>query len=92
MKYRKKPVIAKDDGSIGVVQYVGGADNIIHIIKNLNLPKTKYDVIHGKLRIHTTEQEYTVNTGDWIVKGIGGEICIIKPGTFEKNYEVMVES
>jgi len=88
MKYIKK----SDAVPIDAVQYIGGADNIIHIIKNLNLPKTKYDVIHGKLRINTTEQEHTVNTGDWIVKGIGGEICIIKPGTFEKNYEKVEES
>jgi len=88
MKYRKKI----DDVQIDATQYVGGASNIIRIMRTLQMPKTRLEVVNGKLIIHTTEQEHTVNTGDWIVKGIGGEICIIKPGTFEKNYEVVVES
>jgi len=86
MKYRKKPVV------VDAVQYIGGADNIIHIIKTLNIPDTRFDVVQDKLRIHTLEGQHIANIGDWIIKGVKGEFYPIKPDIFEMTYEVMVES
>ena len=92
MKYRKKPVIAKDDGSIEAVQYVGGTDNIIHIIKTLYIPESRFDILQDKLRIHTPEGQKIVNIGDWIIKRADGEVCSIKADIFEMTYEEVDES
>ena len=92
MKYRKKPVIAKDDGSIEAVQYVGGADNIIHIIKTLYIPESRFDILQDKLRIHNLEGHLVASFGDWIIKGVKGEVYLIKPDIFEMTYEKVDES
>lgn len=41
--------------------------------------------------IKTSEETMTANTGDYIIKGINGEIYPCKPDIFEKTYE-LVES
>jgi len=85
MKYRKKPVI------VDAVQYIGGADNIIHIIKTLNMSLTKFDILQDKLRIHTLEGQHMANIGDWIIKGVKGEFYPIKADIFEMTYEEVGE-
>ena len=43
---------------------------------------------HGvKLIIRTLEGEMTADRGDYIIKGVEGEIYPCKPGIFEKTYE-----
>ena len=40
--------------------------------------------------IKTLEGTMTVNPGDWIVRGIQGEIYACKPDIFEATYEEVV--
>jgi hypothetical protein len=53
------------------------------------------------MEISETDTGFTVNTleglmrgspGDWIIKGVNGEIYPIKPDIFEKTYELVKES
>lgn len=37
--------------------------------------------------IHTLEGDMKANIGDWIIKGINGELYPCKPDVFEKTYE-----
>lgn len=37
--------------------------------------------------IHTLEGDMRANFGDWIIKGVEGEIYPCKPDIFEKTYE-----
>jgi len=78
MKYRKKPVV------IEAVRFNGTNHDAIadfcspHSIK-----------VGGgfTLLIPTLEGEYTANTGDWIIKGIKGEVYPCKPDIFAATYE-----
>lgn len=40
-----------------------------------------------KVLIHTLEGQMTASKGDWIIKGIAGEIYPCKPDIFAKTYE-----
>ncbi|KEH89135.1 sugar ABC transporter substrate-binding protein [Clostridium novyi A str. BKT29909] len=44
--------------------------------------KTDKEVI-----IHTLEGDMKANVGDWIIKGVKGELYPCKPDIFEKTYE-----
>lgn len=80
MKFRKKPVI------IEAVRWKG---NNIGDIKELS------DNRHVTLSAHTTsiieietlEGNMKASIGDWIIKGVKGEIYPCKPDIFEKTYE-----
>ncbi len=39
--------------------------------------------------IKTLEGEMRANVGDWIIKGVNGELYPCKPDIFEKTYEAM---
>lgn len=38
-------------------------------------------------KIYTLEGTMTASPGDWIVKGVNGEVYPVKPDIFEKTYE-----
>lgn len=84
-KYRKKPVEVevfhwKRDPSQVYPQWVLEAHekgNLISYIKNGELA----------LSIKTLEGTMTANEGDYIIKGVQGEIYPCKPDIFEATYE-----
>jgi len=41
--------------------------------------------------IHTLEGTMTANIGDYIIKGVNGELYPCKPDIFEKTYEKVQE-
>jgi len=41
----------------------------------------------GPLRIRTLEGTMVCNLGDWIIRGVNGELYPCKPDIFEKTYE-----
>ena len=42
-----------------------------------------------ELKIHTLEGEHRVSFGDWIIKGVAGELYPCKPEIFEQTYEAV---
>ncbi|HWQ95907.1 MAG TPA: hypothetical protein VN368_00905 [Candidatus Methylomirabilis sp.] len=44
-----------------------------------------------ELTIRTLEGEMTAHPGDWIIKGVNGELYPCKPDIFEKTYEPVEE-
>ena len=77
MKFRKKPVVIeaiqwKGDNRQELEDF-GGRD----IISNPD----------GTLTIATPEGNHTANKGDWIIRGIIGEVYPCKPDIFEATYE-----
>lgn len=42
--------------------------------------------VYTEMKIETLEGTMTASPGDWIVKGIKGEIYPVKPDIFEKLY------
>ena len=79
MKFRKKPVV------IDAIQWTG---------KNYDEVSTfAYDsertvfISENNLIITTLEGDMIANVGDWIIKGVKGELYPCKPDIFEETYE-----
>lgn len=91
MKYRKKPI------EIEVFQYTGN----LEVYCESEIPKWIYDALVlgilslvpsyslGKtdLVIQTLDGSVCVNEGDYIIKGIQGELYPCRKDIFEMNYE-----
>jgi hypothetical protein len=80
-KFRKKPVV------IEAVLFDGSENSIIEIM-NLKDGDTKsLRVDAGDLLIHTLEGLMRASKGDWVIKGVKGELYPCKPDIFEATYE-----
>lgn len=78
MKYRKKPVV------IEAVQWNGSGslNNIPQWYKDAGIK-----IIGVHLYIETLKGTMTANIGDWIIRGVKGEIYPCKPDIFAATYE-----
>lgn len=82
-QYRKKPVV------IEAVRFRTGEQP----------SELAADVVNGKVRypedgtilIDTMEGVMTGNSGDWIIRGIKGELYPCKPDIFAATYELVAE-
>jgi len=83
MKYRKKPVI------IEAIKWDGNETTYDQIVKELDPEKIYLDVLYrdGKIHINTLEGEVVGDMGDFIIKGVKGELYPCKPDIFEMTYE-----
>lgn len=89
MKYRKKPVVIEafqydgdlmtSNGKYYVPDWAATADkNGIFKIKG-----------QGDLYITTLEGDMLVNVGDYVIRGVNGELYPCKPDIFRKTYELI---
>jgi hypothetical protein len=83
MKFRKKSII------------IEAFCNGLHIVPEWftsrdDWTETKLEH-HTVYRIRTLEGEMKADWGDWIIKGVNGEIYPCKPDIFEKTYEDVIE-
>jgi hypothetical protein len=82
--FRKKPVV------IEAVQFTGdvGAPEIVALDVGCS-----HDAVLGVdvLLIHTLEGVHQANPGDWIIRGVKGELYPCKPDIFEMTYETVEE-
>jgi len=88
MKYRKKPVV------IEAIQWTG--NNLREVINFAGLhPSAKkwtwdeYEQVVAEkgLKIFTMEGPLMASVGDFIIRGVHGEVYPCKPDIFEKTYE-----
>ena len=88
MKFRKKPVVVE------AVQFLPNKEAADEVL-SLALKGTRcFDLLvdaEGKysLFIYTLEGKMEANIGDWIIKGVSGEVYPCKPDIFWKTYEVV---
>jgi hypothetical protein len=81
-KYRKKPVV------IEAVEFTGG--NINEVWDTFGA-----GAIYGPVEndpnayIDTPEGRMTATPGDWIIRGVKGELYPCKPDVFEATYEAV---
>ena len=77
--FEKKPVIIK------AVQFTGqkSMDDILNLAAENNTIKWNNDT----LIIQTLEGKMRADYGDWIIKGVAGEVYPCKPDIFEATYE-----
>lgn len=82
-KFRKKPVV------IEAIQYDGTENSVVEILqmKETNSSAKSIRVDAGDLLIHTLEGVMRADKGDWIIKGVNGELYPCKPDIFDKTYE-----
>lgn len=88
-KFRKKPVV------IEAVQWQG--DNIQEVLSIVDFDKLPdlndgyikpgISQVLGTLEIPTLEGVMTATSGDWIIRGVEGEVYPCKPSIFETTYE-----
>lgn len=89
-KYRKKPV------EIEAFQYDGdfmNKDGYYYVPEwavNANLEGILY-FENGELFVNTLEGKHHANVGDYIIKGVKGELYPCKPDIFEMTYEAVEE-
>lgn len=87
MKYRKKPVVIEAikfdsiiaDSLIEIKEILGFQDLIISF-KEPNNPVIKIETLEGAM---------SANIGDYIIKGVQGELYPCKPDVFESTYEIV---
>lgn len=84
MKYRKKPV------EVEAIKWNGDPDNDENVSAVLALGNKITQVVEvhkdGKLDIQTLEGTMTASPGDYIIKGVKGEIYPCKPDIFVDSY------
>lgn len=81
-KYRKKPIVVE------AIQYkegmkIEGVYDRAHLCEDY-VRKTSLD---GRYYIQTLEGPMTVRDGDYIIRGVNGELYPCKPDIFQKTYE-----
>jgi len=83
MKFRKKPVV------IEAMQFTGENHHEIHdvFVAGMNETPFSFRPDEPKMRIHTLEGVMTADAGDWIIRGVKGEIYPCKPDIFAATYE-----
>ena len=79
-QYRKKPII------IEAIQFDGSKENIAEILSISWSIGLLSDSLIG---IKTLEGLMNANLGDWIIKGVLGEVYPCKPDVFDITYEVV---
>ena len=92
MKYRKKPVIIdafqfngdfmNKDGTCYIPDW---AVDMVH--KGYIRFRSYVNYVNGELEIKTLEGVMIANVGDYIIRGVNGEVYPCKPDIFEKTYE-----
>ena len=77
MKVRKKPVVVEaelyDGTKISIAKVLALGDGI--------------RVRHNHLVIRTLEGDHRADIGDWIIRGVKGELYPCKPDIFKQTYE-----
>lgn len=96
MKYRKKPVV------VDAVQWTGANKKEIFNFLAGNYPEEYIEIIfpvvsnnfyidHQEVQvglvIKTLEGEHCANIGDYIIRGVHGELYPCKPDIFRETYE-----
>ena len=94
-KYRKKPVLIEafrmgiDTWPDWFTEEVNQNNITTHRIGEIGQGLSPFD--HSKIhcKIKTPEGETTGNYGDYIIKGIQGEVYSCKPDIFEQTYNLV---
>lgn len=90
MKYRKQPVV------IDAIQFVGGAANRLAVLEFTGVSAPNAGTIYwrsnvendvGEIVIRTLEGDMIASLGDWIIRGVEGEIYPCKPSIFAATYD-----
>lgn len=80
-KYRKRPVV------IEAFQY-RSSEHDYRLADDVIAGRVRYPE-DGTMLIQTLEGVMCAQPGDWIIRGVNGELYPCKPDIFEKTYEMV---
>jgi hypothetical protein len=80
-KYRKKPVV------IDAMVWDGKPSTFDTVLSWCAAQDRTFSISGGCLYIDTLEGEMRADKGDWIIKGVQGELYPCKPDIFAATYE-----
>ncbi len=86
MKVRKKPVVVEAVKYLGDDLYDEAPDWLVEACKD----GTVY-LMGEHLYVRTLEGEHLANDGDYIIRGVHGELYPCKPDIFAKTYDIVEE-
>lgn len=100
MKVRKKPVVVeayhlKDLSYESVTEclnFIGQPMRIPRCFPEYDNPFDDYMIIvwkNNSIVIHTLDGDHLAKAGDYIIRGIQGELYLCKPDIFMETYEVI---
>lgn len=81
--YRKKPVV------IEAVRWDGNLTTVEPLLVGSTCTQVEQDFLDSGLTIPTLEGKMTASVGDYIIKGVQGELYPCKPDIFEATYEAV---
>lgn len=81
MKYRKKPIVVE------AIQYDGGG-LMLDFFQGDERVESAADG-SGACVIYTLEGAMRCNVGDWIIRGVQGELYPCQPDIFKATYEAV---
>lgn len=88
MKVRKKPVVVDaiqylpNEQSVNAIMALASSGS--RVVENFVSPEGNYNMY-----IETLEGKMQASIGDWIIRGVNGELYPCKPDIFLKTYEVV---
>lgn len=88
MKFRKKPVVVEavqflpNEKSTKAIMNLASSGT--RVVESFVSPEGNYS-----LYINTLEGKMEASVGDWIIRGVSGELYPCKPDIFLKTYEVV---
>lgn len=80
-EYRKKPVV------ISAVKWSGSDDDWVSVIDLANGDRRVIRNTDNTLTIVTLEGDHLANVGDYIIRGVKGELYPCKPDIFVATYD-----
>ena len=82
MKFRKKPIVVE------AWHFAKGSKAPSWVIAAASFIEISLDgEVVGRIRLETLEGTMTAQPGDWIVRGVKGEVYSVQPDIFEATYE-----
>lgn len=87
MKYRKKPVIIDAFKWTADIEQTEDPEWVVDAIKRGDIWFNNVGTSEVTMEIKTLEGNHIANRGDFIIRGVAGEIYPCKPDIFEKTYE-----
>ena len=82
MRFRKKPVV------IEAIQWDGNLSTVEKLMEGSTCESVEQDLCDPALVIVTLEGKMRAEVGDWIIRGVKGELYPCKPDIFAQTYKV----
>jgi hypothetical protein len=90
-KFRKKPVVIEAVTCSEVLQNAFGDRDVLPTWIVDAYDKSIFVFLPDCISISTLEGSMLAQRGDWIIRGVNGELYPCKPDIFEKTYEAVLE-